>query len=101
MPMAFFNSIIPAPTKASTIKLTTELLCRIAVMPMPLNIALRGWLVCRRRNFLKERPARNSSAVSKSTIANRKMPSPAKNSHISNCDNKDFFLRRQRSGYEE
>lgn len=44
-PMAFSILITPAPTKASTMRETAELLCRMAVTNVPLPIALNLPLV--------------------------------------------------------
>ena len=84
LPIALASVTMPAPTKASTIRLTTELLCSAAVENAPTATARRGLPACRRRKRLNGRPAKRFSACSSECMPNKNRPSPATSRQRSN-----------------
>ena len=94
MPIALDSEMMPVPTKASTIRLTTELDCRAAVVAAPATTLLSGWAVCSRRNFLNGRPVRCLSACSSWCMPNRNRPSPAASRQMSIPVSKSGMIAR-------
>ena len=89
MAMAFFMVKIPAPTKASTINDTMELLCKMPVTTAPPKAAPKLFLVIFFKKILKFLPERFFNDSSIKYIANINNPIP--DSNLNNEYNKSII----------
>ena len=74
---AFLSVNTPAPTKASTINETIELLCKMPVTTVPPKTALKLFLVMRCKKSLNFLPERFFNESSIKYMANKNKPAPA------------------------